>query len=57
MRMSVITKNMLTNQFRSFVKGSPEKVKELCLKHTIPDNYDDMLNNYTKCGFRVLALA
>lgn len=56
-RMSVITKNCLDGNFRCFVKGSPERLKELCLIETIPENYDEMLNGYAECGYRVLALA
>ena len=41
--MSVIVKNFLDNTFRSFVKGSPERIKELCLPETIPDNFDEVL--------------
>lgn len=55
-RMSVIVKNHLDGSFRSFVKGSPEKIKELCVKTSIPRNYDDTLNIYTENGYRVLAL-
>jgi magnesium-transporting ATPase (P-type) len=30
-RMSVIVKNMQDKSFRAYVKGSPEKIAELCL--------------------------
>lgn len=30
-RMSVIAKNMYDDTFRSYVKGSPERIRELCL--------------------------
>jgi magnesium-transporting ATPase (P-type) len=29
-RMSVICRNKFDDQFRAFVKGSPEKILELC---------------------------
>ena len=32
------------NKHYSFVKGSPEKIKELSIPSTIPANYDQMLN-------------
>lgn len=57
MRMSVISKNTLDTCYRSFVKGSPEKIFELSVKSSIPDNYDDVLNKYTKEGYRVISLA
>jgi len=55
--MSVICKNKFDDQLRVFVKGSPEKIFELCNQDTIPTNYDEMLEEYTKEGFRVIALA
>jgi magnesium-transporting ATPase (P-type) len=43
MRASVVVKNNLDKTFRSYVKGSPEKIKELSRLETIPQNYDEML--------------
>ena len=40
----------------AFVKGSPEKIKELCISQ-IPTEYDTVLEQYTKEGYRVIALA
>jgi len=56
-RMSVIVKNFLDSSFRSYVKGSPEKIRELCKDSSLPSNFDEILNIYTECGYRVLALA
>jgi len=56
-RMSVITKNVNENFYKVFCKGSPEKLKELCLPETIPDNFNDTLNKYAIQGFRILAMA
>ena len=56
-RMSVIVKNFLNNTFRLYVKGSPERIKELCLPETLPDNFDEILEVYTEHGYRVLGLA
>ena len=56
-RMSVITKNVNENYYKIFCKGSPEKLKELCLPETIPSNFNDILNKYAIKGFRILALA
>ena len=55
-RMSVITKNVNENYYKIFCKGSPEKLKELCLPETIPANFNDVLNKYAIKGFRILAL-
>jgi hypothetical protein len=40
--MSAICK--LNDKIFSFVKGSPEKLLELCEKDTLPDNFDLVLN-------------
>jgi magnesium-transporting ATPase (P-type) len=55
--MSVICKNQIDNVFRIFVKGSPEKICELCDPETIPKNFEEILEQYTKEGYRVIALA
>lgn len=55
--MSVIVKNFMDQSFKTFVKGSPEKIRELCLPETLPRNFDEILELYTECGYRVLALA
>lgn len=55
--MSVICRNQLDKQFLAFVKGSPEKIQELCDPSTLPKNYEEVLEVYTKEGFRVIALA
>ena len=42
--MSVIVKNMVDGEFRAYIKGSPEKVAELCIKSSIPDDYETQLS-------------
>ena len=56
-RMTVIGKNINENFFKVFCKGSPEKIKELCDPSTIPESFDETLNNYTTKGYRVLGMA
>ena len=56
-RMSVITKNVNDNYYKVFCKGSPEKIKELCLPETVPEVFNDTLNKYAIKGFRVLAMS
>jgi len=46
-RMSVIVKNFIDNSFRVYVKGSPERIKELCKDSSLPKNYDEILEIYT----------
>lgn len=57
MRMSVICQNRIDNKYRVFVKGSPEKIQELCNSETIPQEYFDVMSNYTKEGYRVIGFA
>ena len=40
-----------------FTKGSPERIRELCVPESLPGNFDEILEKYTECGYRVLALA
>ena len=61
-RMSVVCKNELnrrygTSPYKVFVKGSPEKICELCRPETMPLDYEDVLANYTMQGYRVIALS
>jgi len=55
--MSTIVRNLQneTDFFRLHVKGSPEKIFELCLPDTIPQNFHEVLDFYARKGFRVLA--
>ena len=55
--MSVIAKSSFDDKFWAFVKGSPEKVSELCDANTLPENFDNILNSYAKEGYRIIALA
>ena len=55
-RMSTLVKNLSQPNFTCYVKGSPEKIKELCQPKTIPSDFNEQLNNYTSRGFRVLAM-
>ena len=55
--MSVIVKCKNTSKYRAFVKGSPEKVEELCDKQSLPHNFAQILEQYTDKGYRVIAFA
>ena len=55
--MRVIVKNKFDQTFRAYVKGSPEKIADLCDKSTLPANFDKILETYTQEGYRVIALA
>jgi cation-transporting ATPase 13A3/4/5 len=52
-RMSVVARK--SNGYYSFVKGSPEKIIDLCQPETIPEDYASILDSYTRKGYRVIA--
>lgn len=54
--MSVITKRLDQNYLKLFVKGSPEKIKQLSLKSSLPGNFNEQLNFYSQKGYRILGL-
>ena len=57
MRSSAICRGMSKDKgFRAFVKGAPEKIKELCINN-IPSNYDTIMESHTREGYRVIAIA
>ena len=54
--MSVFGRNYLTKENFLYIKGSPEKMKELSDPKTVPANFDAILDDYTQRGYRVIAL-
>ena len=56
-RMSVIGKDINENYYNIYCKGSPEKIKKLCLTETIPHNFEEILDYYAAKGYRLLAMA
>ncbi|CAH8629289.1 unnamed protein product [Schistosoma intercalatum] len=56
-RMSVITRTLNESQFHVYTKGAPETIEVLCRRDTIPTNFHSNLLEFTREGFRVLALA
>ena len=56
-RMSVLVRNLATQQTIGFVKGSPEKIRELSRPETVPANFHEILQIYTQGGYRVIAVA
>lgn len=56
--MSVVCKNDFDRGiYKAWVKGSPEKIVELCRPETVPQNVLQVLSEYTQEGYRVIALA
>ncbi|XP_062618648.1 polyamine-transporting ATPase 13A3-like [Saccostrea cucullata] len=56
-RMSVITRKLGAPNFELYTKGAPEMIASLSKPETVPSNFHKFLINYTKHGYRVLALA
>nr|XP_054590406.1 polyamine-transporting ATPase 13A3 isoform X3 [Nothobranchius furzeri] len=56
-RMSVVVRRLGEKQMEAFLKGAPEVVASLCKPLTVPQNFSDSLESYTRQGFRVIALA
>ncbi|XP_038078071.1 probable cation-transporting ATPase 13A3 isoform X1 [Patiria miniata] len=56
-RMSVIAQTEGDDRVVAYVKGSPEIISSLSKPETVPDNFQQVLSNYTQDGLRVLALA
>ncbi|XP_077866411.1 polyamine-transporting ATPase 13A3 [Saccoglossus kowalevskii] len=56
-RMSVITQAKGSNNLVIYVKGAPEKVAAHCDNLTVPDDFQEVLQEYTHQGLRVLAIA
>ena len=58
-RMSVIVANQsqgMQGDVRVFVKGSPEMMRPLCIKDSIPQDYERMLSHYAHRGYRIIAI-
>ncbi|GJN90098.1 hypothetical protein Rhopal_003097-T1 [Rhodotorula paludigena] len=56
-RMSVLVKKLKSTSVEAYVKGAPEVMTDICDKSTLPADYDEVLADYTRRGFRVIALA
>ncbi|KRW98985.1 P-type ATPase, cytoplasmic domain N [Pseudocohnilembus persalinus] len=53
--MSVLVQNQNQEQF-IFCKGSPEKLKQISLKSSIPQDFDHILNRLSLKGYRIIGL-
>ncbi|XP_033883712.3 polyamine-transporting ATPase 13A3-like isoform X2 [Acipenser ruthenus] len=56
-RMSVVTRLLGGKRMDAYLKGAPEVVASLCKQETVPHNFSEVLEGYTKQGFRVIAMA
>ncbi|PLW29716.1 hypothetical protein PCASD_15579 [Puccinia coronata f. sp. avenae] len=56
-RMSVLVKKLKSSTIEAYVKGAPEAMVGICMKETLPADYEEFLNYYTRHGYRVIAVA
>nr|XP_023407406.1 probable cation-transporting ATPase 13A3 isoform X2 [Loxodonta africana] len=56
-RMSVVTKVLWDKKMDAYMKGAPEAITSLCKPETVPADFEKVLEDYTRQGFRVIALA
>ncbi|XP_069501032.1 polyamine-transporting ATPase 13A3-like isoform X2 [Ambystoma mexicanum] len=56
-RMSVVTRKLGEKRLAAYMKGAPEMVAGLCKKETVPENFSEVLESYTRQGLRVIAVA
>ncbi|XP_060580434.1 polyamine-transporting ATPase 13A3-like [Ruditapes philippinarum] len=56
-RMSVVIRHLGADHFDIYTKGAPEMIASLCVTDTVPSDFHEVLNGYTRHGYRVLALA
>ena len=55
--MGVVVEHLSDQSLHLFVKGAPEVIISMCVKHTVPGNFSDEQATYTRAGYRVLACA
>lgn len=56
-RMSVVVRRLGEKRMDAYLKGAPEVVAGLCREDTVPEDFTQTLEAYTRQGFRVIALA
>merc|ERR1719450_2085632 len=56
-RMTVVAKKKGAQYYSVFIKGAPEKVASFCRSETIPAEFSNLLQYYTKQGYRVIGAA
>uniref|UniRef100_A0A8D2JFI3 Polyamine-transporting ATPase 13A3 n=1 Tax=Varanus komodoensis TaxID=61221 RepID=A0A8D2JFI3_VARKO len=56
-RMCVVARALGQKRMDAYMKGAPEVVAGLCAPETVPADFERVLEEYTKQGFRVIALA
>ncbi|XP_063965786.1 polyamine-transporting ATPase 13A3-like [Lytechinus pictus] len=55
--MCVVAMDTVTRKTYALAKGSPEKISKISRSNTVPVDFQDVLDGYTKQGLRLIALA
>nr|XP_054768489.1 polyamine-transporting ATPase 13A3-like [Lytechinus pictus] len=55
--MCVVVMDTVTRKTYALAKGSPEKISKISRSNTVPVDFQDVLDGYTKQGLRLIALA
>ena len=55
--MSVVVKALHSSKFVLYAKGSPEKIAELSKPESLPKDFQQVLTNFTREGYRVIGVA
>ncbi|XP_052127712.1 polyamine-transporting ATPase 13A3 isoform X3 [Frankliniella occidentalis] len=55
--MSVVVRTLGAHNMAMYTKGAPEKIVNICLPETVPENFSQVLSEFTSSGYRVIALA
>jgi len=55
-RMSVVVQDFPSRKCYGFIKGAPERIKEICNPESVPANFLSELNRLSIKGFRILAM-
>ena len=56
-RMSVIVWDTKSSTHALFVKGAPETIKTICSSSSLPSDFDSVLEEYSRMGLRIIAVA
>ncbi|XP_032802753.2 polyamine-transporting ATPase 13A3 isoform X2 [Petromyzon marinus] len=56
-RMSVVTRTLSARCMHAYSKGAPETIMRLCVPASVPKDFAEVLEQHTRQGYRVIALA
>ena len=56
-KSSAIIYNSLTKKYKIIVKGVPKIITKSCVSSTVPVEFDEYLETYSKEGLRIIGVA